>query len=368
MRHQPVFCLPGNFSGLLNLARRLEKANWETNRSSGQRKKGAVGISTSGRYGQAALFDEFQKGLPGDQKSPRSTAPPEISSPTKNRGGGSRRKKTIRGHLQGGGPNSSYSLLITAARCSTRSSPPFILPEVLDESKMVRVASISSRTARTNSSLSTLRCPGVPRPVLQLQPRQRERKEFKSYWESDQSKNGKGKSPRSGPPRPDSASTCSSITTSPELGPEVYQSALWGAMDVTFGDRRHDHRLAGGWGRKFAICHGLPANREGEASGQGLPVEDFSKPGTGKKGQPAEHRRAVFDQPDQKAPPHPNRGAGCSSTGFLSRKGTDCHAKSPNDLYMASCRQTLGRVDIPKRYAFPLKNRFGRRKEKVSRR
>ena len=122
-----------------------------------------------GRYGQAALLDEFKKDYPeikivsvngtGDQLATR------IAAET-------RAGKTI-ADIYSGGPNSSYSSLYRGKILDSIKSA-FILPEVRRRVQMVRWQAYL-HGQRGPIHLCLHRDAWRPRPVLQFQPRQRER-------------------------------------------------------------------------------------------------------------------------------------------------------------------------------------------------
>ena len=149
------------------------KSDWEKV-TAAAKKEGQLNLYV-GRYGQAALLDEFKKDYPeikivtvngtGDQLATRIAA--EV-----------RAGKTI-ADIYSGGPNSNYSFLYRGKLLDSIKSA-FILPEVLDESKwhggkhvftdgenqfiFVYVALPGSRGLALNSNLVNA-------------------KEFKSYWD-----------------------------------------------------------------------------------------------------------------------------------------------------------------------------------------
>ena len=222
-----------------------------------------------GRYGQAALLDEFKRTIRRSRSS-RSTAP-AISSPP-----GSPRRRA---------PGKPLPTFIAAALTSSYSSlyrgkildsikSAFILPEVLDESKWYGGKHVFT-DSRGPIHLRLRRDARRPRPVLQFQPRQRERVQI--LWDLTNPK-WKGKITSQRPTETGLSVNLQFYYYQPELGPEFIKRAF-SAMDVTFGDRRTiTDWLAVG---KFAICHGC--RQIEKASGQGLPVEDFDT-GIGKKG------------------------------------------------------------------------------------
>ena len=127
------------------------KSDWEQTVAAAK-KEGRLNLYV-GRYGQAALLDEFKKDYPeikiasvngtGDQLATR------IAAET-------RAGKTI-ADIYSGGPNSSYSLLYRGKVLDSIKSA-FILPEVLDESKWYGGKHIFT-DSEDQFILSTLRCP-----------------------------------------------------------------------------------------------------------------------------------------------------------------------------------------------------------------
>jgi iron(III) transport system substrate-binding protein len=290
-----------------------------------------------GRYGQAALLEEFKKDYPeikivsvngtGDQLATRIVAE-------------ARAGKTI-ADIYSGGPNSSYNLLYRGKILNPIKSA-FILPEVVDESKwyggkhvftdsedqfiFVYVALPGTRGLSYNSNLVNA-------------------KEFRSYWDLTNPK-WKGKITSQRPTETGLSAHLQFYYYQPDLGPEFIRRAL-GAMDVTFGDRRviTDWLAAG----KFAICHGC--RQIEKASGQGLPVEDFET-GDWKEGQPLSTGGGSISL--VKGAPHPN-AARVFINWFLSRKGQTALQKS-NDLY-GELPPNSRRIDIPKEM-LPAENRL----------
>src|SRR5262245_60148926 len=126
------------------------KADWEQT-VAGAKKEGRLNLYV-GRYGQAALLEEFKKDYPeikiaavngtGDQLATRIAA--EV-----------RAGKTI-ADIYSGGPNSSYSSLYRGKILDSIRAASYF-PKC-SMSPNGTAASISSPTARTNSSSSTLRC------------------------------------------------------------------------------------------------------------------------------------------------------------------------------------------------------------------
>src|SRR5256885_8048701 len=128
-----------------------------------------------GRYGQAALLDEFKKDYPeinivsvngtGDQLATRITAE-------------ARAGKTI-ADIYSGGPNSSYSSLYRGKILDSIKSA-FILPEVLDESKWYGGKHIF--TDREDQFIFVyIALPGVR--GLSYNSNLVNAKEFKSFWD-----------------------------------------------------------------------------------------------------------------------------------------------------------------------------------------
>ena len=290
-----------------------------------------------GRYGQAALLDEFKKDYPeikivsvngtGDQLATRIAAE-------------SRAGKTI-ADIYSGGPNSSYSLLYRGKILDSIKSA-FILPEVLDESKWY-----GGRHIFTDSEdqfiFVYIVMPGIR--GLSYNSNLVNPKEFKSYWDLTNSK-WKGKTTSQRPTETGLSVNLQFYYYQPDLGPEFIRRAL-GAMEVTFGDRRTitDWVAAG----KFAICHGC--RQIEKASGQGLPVEDFET-GDWKEGQPLSTGGGSISL--IKGAPHPN-AARVFINWFLSRKGQTAIQKS-NDLY-GELPPNSRRIDIPKEM-LPAENRL----------
>ena len=289
-----------------------------------------------GRYGQEPLLEEFKKDHPdikvvtvngtGDQLATRILA--------EARGG-----KVI-ADLYSGGPNSNVMLYRGKLLDSIKSA--FILPEVLDESKwfggkhtftdregqfiFIYVALPGTRGLSFNSSL--------------VNP-----KEFKSYWDLTQAK-WKGKITSQRPTETGLTANLQFYYYNPELGAEFVRR-LFGAMEVTFGDRRTiTDWLAVG---KFAIC--LGCRQIEKAGSQGLPVDDFDT-GEWKEGQPLSTGGGSISL--MKGSPHPN-AARVFLNWFLSRKGQIAMQKF-NDLY-GELPPNSRRMDIPKEM-LPTENRL----------
>jgi iron(III) transport system substrate-binding protein len=302
------------------------KSDWEQTVSAAK-KEGRLNLYV-GRYGQAPLLDEFKKDYPeikivtvngtGDQIATRIVA--EV-----------RAGKTI-ADIYSGGPNSNFNFLYRGKILDSIKSA-FILPEVLDESKwyggnhvftdkenqfiFVYVALPGSRGLSFNSNIVNA-------------------KEFKSYWDLANPK-WKGKITSQRPTETGLSAHLQFYYYHPELGPEFIRRAF-GAMDVTFGDRRTiTDWLAVG---KFAICHGC--RQIEKASGQGLPVDDFET-GDWKEGQPLSTGGGSLGL--IKGSPNPN-AARVFINWFLSRKGQTAMQKS-NDLY-GELPPNSRRIDIPK--------------------
>ena len=290
-----------------------------------------------GRYGQAALFDEFKKDYPeinivsvngtGDQLATRITAE-------------ARAGKTI-ADIYSGGPNSSYSSLYRGKILDSIKSA-FILPEVLDESKWYGGKHIF--TDREDQFIFVyIALPGVR--GLSYNSNLVNAKEFKSFWDLTNPK-WKGKITSQRPTETGLSVNLQFYYYQPELGPEFIKRAF-SAMEVTFGDRRAiTDWLAVG---KYAICHGC--RQIEKASGQGLPVEDFET-GDWKEGQPLSTGGGSISL--IKGAPHPN-AARVFINWFLSRKGQTALQKS-NDLY-GELPPNSRRIDIPKDM-LPAENRL----------
>jgi len=302
------------------------KSAWEQTISAAK-KEGRLNLYV-GRYGQAPLLDEFKKEFSeikivsvngtGDQIATRIVA--EV-----------RAGKTI-ADIYSGGPNSNYNFLYRGKILDSIKSA-FILPEVLDESKwyggkhvftdvenqfiFIYVALPGSRGLSFNSNLVN-------------------GKEFKSYWDLANPK-WKGRITSQRPTETGLSAHLQFYYYHPELGAEFIRRAF-GAMDVTFGDRRTiTDWLAVG---KFAICHGC--RQIEKASGQGLPVDDFET-GDWKEGQPLSTGGGSLGL--IKGSPNPN-AARVFTNWFLSRKGQTAMQKS-NDLY-GELAPNSRRIDIPK--------------------
>jgi ABC-type Fe3+ transport system substrate-binding protein len=281
-----------------------------------------------GRYGQAALLDEFNKEFPGikivsvngtgDQIATRIVA--EV-----------RAGKTI-ADIYSGGPNSNYNFLYRG-KILESIKPAFMLPEVADPSKwyggkhtftdaegqfiIVYVALPGSRGLAYNANL--------------VNP-----KEFTSYWDLIQAK-WRGKIVSQRPTETGLSAHLQFYYYHPELGPEFIKR-LFGTMDVSFGDRRTitDWLAAG----KFAICHGC--RQVEKAQSQGLAVEDFET-GNWKEGQMLSTGGGSISL--IKGGPHPN-AARVFINWFLSRKG-QIAMQTSNDLY-GELPPNSRRIDIPK--------------------
>ena len=290
-----------------------------------------------GRYGQAALLDEFKKDYPeikivsvngtGDQLATRIAAE-------------ARAGKTI-ADIYSGGPNSSYSSLYRGKILDSIKSA-FILPEVLDESKWYGGKHIFT-DSEDQFIFVYIALPGVR--GLSYNSNLVNAKEFKSFWDLTNPK-WKGKITSQRPTETGLSVNLQFYYYQPELGPEFIKRAF-SAMEVTFGDRRTiTDWLAVG---KFAICHGC--RQVEKASGQGLPVEDFDT-GDWKEGQPLSTGGGSISL--IKGAPHPN-AARVFINWFLSRKGQTALQKS-NDLY-GELPPNSRRIDIPKDM-LPAENRL----------
>jgi iron(III) transport system substrate-binding protein len=311
------------------------KSDWEQTVAAAK-KEGRLNLYV-GRYGQAALLEEFKKDYPeikiasvngtGDQLATR------IAAET-------RAGKTI-ADIYSGGPNSSYSLLYRGKILDSIKSA-FILPEVVDESKWYGGKHIFT-DSEDQFIFVYIALPGVR--GLSYNSNLVNAKEFKSYWDLTHPK-WKGKITSQRLTETGLSVNLQFYYYQPELGPEFIKRAL-GAMDVTFGDRRTiTDWLAVG---KFAICHGC--RQIEKASGQGLPVEDFET-GDWKEGQPLSTGGGSISL--IKGAPHPN-AARVFINWFLSRKGQTAMQKS-NDLY-GELPPNSRRVDIPKDM-LPAENRL----------
>jgi iron(III) transport system substrate-binding protein len=290
-----------------------------------------------GRYGQAALLDEFKKDYPeikivsvngtGDQLATRIAAE-------------ARAGKTI-ADIYSGGPNSSYSSLYRGKILDSIKSA-FILPEVLDESKWYGGKHVFT-DSEDQFIFVYVAMPGVR--GLSYNSNLVNAKEFKSFWDLTNPK-WKGKITSQRPTETGLSVNLQFYYYQPELGPEFIKRAF-SAMEVTFGDRRTiTDWLAVG---KFAICHGC--RQVEKASGQGLPVEDFDT-GDWKEGQPLSTGGGSISL--IKGAPHPN-AARVFINWFLSRKGQIALQKS-NDLY-GELPPNSRRIDIPKDM-LPAENRL----------
>ena len=321
------------------------KSDWEKGVEAA-RKEGRLNLYV-GRYGQAALLEEFTKEYPeiklvtvngtGDQLATRIL--------TEARAG------KVLADLYSGGPNSN--LILYRGKVLEPIKSAFILPEVLDESKcyerrhaftdperqfvFVYVVLPSTRGLAYNSNFASP-------------------KEFNSYWDLTRPK-WKGKIVSQRPTETGLSVHLQFYYYNPELGPE-FMRRLFGATDMTFGDRRTitDWLAAG----KFAICHGC--RQIEKAKSQGLPVDDFDT-GAWKEGQPLSTGGGSIGL--IKGGPHPN-ATRVFINWFLSRKGQTALQKS-NDLY-GELPPNSRRMDIPKDM-LPPENRLveGRKYLDVSR-
>ena len=314
------------FSVLSQAAHADWKSDWEKV-SAAAKKEGQLNLYV-GRYGQAALLDEFRREFPeikivsvngsGNQLATRIAAE-------------ARAGKTI-ADIYSGGPNSSYSVLYRGKMLDSIKSA-FILPEVLDESKwyggkhvftdregqfvFVYVALPGSRGLAFNANL--------------VNP-----KEFQSYWDLTLPK-WKGKITSQPVTETGLSANLQFYYYHPDLGPEFIKRAF-GAMDVTFGDRRTiTDWLAVG---KYAICHGC--RQVDKAQSQGLAVDDFDT-ANWKEGEPLSTGGGSISL--IKGGPNPN-AARLFINWFLSRKGQTAMQKS-NDLY-GEHPPNSRRIDIPK--------------------
>ena len=302
------------------------KSDWEKV-TAAAKKEGQLNLYV-GRYGQAALLDEFRKEFPevkivsvngtGNQLATRIAA--EV-----------RAGKTI-ADIYSGGPNSIQNALYRGKMLDSIKSA-FILPEILDESKwysgkhvfidregqfiFLYVALPGSRGLSFNANL--------------VNP-----KEFKSYWDLTLPR-WKGKITSQRPTESGLSAHLQFYYYHPDLGPEFIKRAF-GAMDVTFGDRRTitDWLAAG----KYAICHGC--RQVDKAQSQGLAVDDFDT-GDWKEGQQLSTGGGSIGL--IKGGPNPN-AARVFINWFLSRKGQTAMQKS-NDLY-GEHPPNSRRIDIQK--------------------
>ena len=311
------------------------KSDWEQIVTAAK-KEGRLNLYV-GRYGQAALLDEFKNDYPeikivsvngtGDQLATRIAAE-------------ARAGKTI-ADIYSGGPNSSYSLLYRGKILDSIKSA-FILPEVLDESKWYGGKHVFT-DGEDQFIFVYIALPGVR--GLSYNSNLVNAKEFKSYWDLTNPK-WKGKTTSQRPTETGLSVNLQFYYYQPELGPEFIRRAL-GGMDVTFGDRRAITDWLGAG--KFAICHGC--RQIEKASGQGLPVEDFET-GDWKEGQPLSTGGGSISL--IKGAPHPN-AARVFINWFLSRKGQTAMQRS-NDLY-GELPPNSRRIDIPKD-VLPAENRL----------
>ena len=141
------------------------KSDWEQTVAAAKQ-EGRLNLYV-GRYGQAALLDEFKRDYPkikiasvngtGDQLATRIAA--EV------------RRENHRGHYSAG--PTRIIACFTAVRCSTRSSPPSYFPK-WSTIQMVRWQAYLHPQPRP-IHLCLHRAARRSRPVLQFQPRQRER-------------------------------------------------------------------------------------------------------------------------------------------------------------------------------------------------
>jgi len=311
------------------------RADWSSDWKqtvAGAKKEGRLNLYV-GRYGQGALLDEFKKDYPeikvvsvngtGDQLATRIAAE-------------ARAGKTI-ADIYSGGPNSSYSSLYRGKLLDSIRSA-FILPEVLDETKWYGGKHIFT-DSEDQFIFVYVAMPGVR--GLSYNSNLVNAKEFKSYWNLTSPK-WKGKITSQRPTETGLSVNLQFYYYNPDLGPEYIKRAF-GAMDVTFGDRRAitDWLAAG----KFAICQGC--RQIEKASGQGLPVEDFDT-GEWKEGQPISTGGGSISL--IKGAPHPN-AARVFINWFLSRKGQTAMQKS-NDLY-GELPPNSRRLDVPKEMLSP---------------
>ena len=302
------------------------QSDWEK-ASAAAKKEGRLNLYV-GRYGQAALLDEFRKEYP------------EIKIVSVNGSGGqlatriaaeARGGKTV-ADIYSGGPNSSYKILYGGKLLDSIKSA-IILPEVADESKWLGGKHIYSDRERefiyVYAALPSSR--GLAFHEKFVNP-----KEFKSYWDLTRPK-WKGKITSQPLTGTGLSAQLQFYYYNPELGPKFIRQAF-GEMDVTFGDRRTitDWLAAG----KFAICQGC--RQVDKARSQGLAVDHFET-GDWQEGQPLSTGGGSMSL--IKGGPNPN-AARVFINWFLSRKGQTA-MQSSNDLYGEHAPNSR-RIDIPK--------------------
>jgi len=301
------------------------KSDWEKVVAAAK-KEGQLNLYV-GRYGQAALLDEFRKEFPeikitsvngtGDQLATRIAAE-------------ARAGKVI-ADLYSGGPNSNYGLYRAKLLDPIRSA--FLLPEIVDESKWLGGKHVF--TDRENQFVFVyVALPGSR--GLSFNTAHVNPKEFKSYWDLTLPK-WKGKITSQRVTETGLTAHLQFYYYNPELGPEFIKRAF-GVMDIVFGDRRTitDWLAAG----KYAICHGC--RQVDKAQSQGLPVDDFDT-GTWKEGQPLSTGGGSIGL--LKSGPNPN-AARVFVNWFLSRRGQTAMQQS-KDLYGENPPNSR-RIDIPK--------------------
>jgi len=302
------------------------KQEWEKTLEAAK-KEGRLNLYV-GRYGQAPLLDEFKKEFS------------EIKVVTVNGTGNQlatrilaeARAGKVVGDLYSGGANTNYTLLYRGKALDSIKSM-LLLPEILDESKwyggkhaysdpegkyiFVYIANPGGGAFSYNTNL--------------VDP-----KEFKSYWDLVHPR-WKGKVVSQPPTSTGIGANMQFLYYHPELGPEFIKR-LYGAMDLTYGDRRviTDWLAVG----KFALCIGC---RDSErAKRQGLPVDEFD-PRIWKEGQDLTTGGGSLSI--IKAGPNPN-AAKVFINWFLSRKG-QLALQMSNDLY-GELPPNSRRMDIPK--------------------
>ena len=300
--------------------------DWEEVRAAA-RKEGQLNLYV-GRYGQAALLNEFRKEFP------------EIKIVSVNGSGGqlaTRIAAEARGgkmvaDIYSGGPNSNYRILYRGKLLDSIKSA-LILPEITDESKWMGGKHVYNDREREfifiYVALPSSR--GLAFHEKFVNP-----KEFKSYWDLTLPK-WKGKMTSQPLTGTGLTAQLQFYYYNPDLGPKFIRRAF-GAMDVTFGDRRTitDWLAAG----KYAICQGC--RQIDKARSQGLPVDHFDT-GDWKEGQPLSTGGGSLGL--IKGGPNPN-AARVFVNWFLSRKGQTAMQGS-NDLYGEHAPNSR-RIDIPK--------------------
>src|SRR5262245_2382537 len=302
------------------------KSDWEKVVAAAK-KEGQLNLYV-GRYGQAALLDEFKKEFPEINITPVNGTGDQLVT----RIAAEARAGKVIADLYSGGPNSNYNVLYRGKLLDSIKSA-FILPEILDESKWLGGKHVF--TDRENQFVFVhVALPGSR--GLSFNTTQVNPKEFKSYWDLTLPK-WKGKITSQRVTETGLTAHLQFYYYNPELGPEFIKRAF-GAMDVGFGDRRTitDWLAAG----KYAICHGC--RQVDKAQSQGLPVDDFDT-GDWKEGQQLSTGGGSIGL--LKGGPNPN-AAKLYINWFLSRRGQTALQRS-NDLYGESPPNSR-RIDIPK--------------------